>query len=282
MRKVVDEFLEGDTFLGDFYNYTMFEKNGNEAPYFYKVFGPYDTISKKAPQQAVVFEAGKVVLNIDYTKYADIRTGTMDSFILQLCRVESLQNKKVLLLGVGGTARSSITSLKQIFPDFISLDYLNSTSTKNEEFEQFCDSMELKAQVGSLDNLHEYDFIFMHTNTKKLILDRKDIDRIKPGCIITIYIATPDSLEVADEFYSENANVILDWEKNYSKCLEMQRMVEKNILKKQSILLLKDLISGERKLADKQYTIFRSLGTPMQNLAVLKILMEEAIQNIQG
>lgn len=54
----------------------------------------------------------------------------------------------------------------------------------------------------------------------------------------------------------------------------MQRMIAQNILKRESIIYLKDLISGEQKLEDESYTIFRSLGTPMQNLAVLKILME--------
>jgi ornithine cyclodeaminase/alanine dehydrogenase-like protein (mu-crystallin family) len=272
LRKSIEEFQDSDKkFLGDFVSFLMVDKNTN-PPTFYLVASPFDLISKKDPQHALVWQGGKLLLNTDYTDYAAMRTGAMDSIALKASGIEKLSLKKVLLFGTGRTARWSLRILKTAFKDLKEIDYINSTNTKSEEFESFSNELGVIAKVGEKEKLVEYDIIICHTNAKAPILSKDDIKRIKKTAIITTFIGSTEHGEVADEFYNGNANIVLDWDKNFkiAKDLVRSKISEKNII------YLKDLLTKSKSLSsEKKYTIFRFVGTPMQNLGVLQALISE-------
>lgn len=272
LRKSVEEFQDNDAkFLGDFVSFLMIDKNAN-PPMFYLVASPFELISHEAPQHALVWQGGKLLLNTDYTDYAAMRTGAMDSIALKTYGFDSLVQKKILLFGTGKTARWSLQILKTVFEDLKEIDYINSTNAKSEDFETFSKVQGVSAWIGQKEKLQEYDIILCHTNAKEPILTVEDMARIKKSAVITTFIGSTEHGEVADEFYSNNANIVLDWEKN----LEVAKDILRSKTPKEDLILLKDLLSKKRTLAsEKHYTIFRFVGTPMQNLGVLQALVSE-------
>ena len=88
LRKSVEEFQDADMkFLGDFVSFLMVDKGG------------------------------KLLLNTDYTDYAAMRTGAMDSIALKASGIEKLSQKRILLFGTGRTARWSLRILQTVFED---------------------------------------------------------------------------------------------------------------------------------------------------------------------
>lgn len=275
IKKIVQEFTRDNEFIADYFNYIMLEDRNHLPPLLYHVMSPYDVISTKSPQQAIVWNDGKAVLNIDFTEYSDMRTGAMDTIGLQTYGVLTMEDKNLLIFGTGNIAKWAIRILKDSFKDLTKIEYINSRNCRDEEFELFCTELGIESVVGSKTNLSNYDFILCHTSSKSSIIKKEDIANIKNGCVITNFTSLPNSSEVADEFYSENANVVLDWNSNLERAHEINRMVEQGSLSKDSILVLKDLLKSNKRIQHKDYTVFRFMGTPMQNLAILKLLLED-------
>lgn len=249
----------------------MIDKNSN-PPTFFLVASPFDLISKKDPQHALVWRGGEMLLNTDYTDYAAMRTGAMDSIALKASGIETLSQNKILLFGTGRTARWSIKILRTVFEDFNRVDYINSKNTKSEDFETFSNELGVTAKVGDKENLEEYDIIICHTNAKEPVLSVGDIARIKKSTIITTFIGSTEHGEVTDEFYNTSANIVLDWEQN----LKVAKDLSRSKINEKKIIYLKDLLSKNKSLSiEKKYTIFRFVGTPMQNLGVLQALISE-------
>ncbi len=107
MDKYVRPFNQNGDFLGDCFNIIAVEPHGQKPPTFYHTFSPYDVISGKAPDQALVFEDGELLLNLPFAAYIRQRTGVMAPLILRELGVKSLVDKKGLLIGSGGTAQSA-------------------------------------------------------------------------------------------------------------------------------------------------------------------------------
>ena len=273
LRKSVEKFHKDEKFLGDFVNFLMVDKNAN-PPIFYSVASPYDLLSKKDPQHALVWQDGILLLNTDYTNLAALRTGAMDTIALQAMGVVTLKYKKVLLFGTGGTAKWSIHILKTFFDDLVEIDYINSTKTTAVDFEKYLASFGVSGKIGDLDKIGEYDIIICHTNANQPVLTISKLEDLKKGVIITTFLGSDkEHGEIDTEFYSERGNVILDWKKN----LKLAKDIQKSNLATEKIIFLKDIL--EKSVAsskDKDYTIFRFLGTPMQNLGVLQVLLEES------
>lgn len=275
MKKIIEEFPRDEKFLANYYNYMILEDRGEQAPYLYHVMSPYGIISDKAPQHALVWNNGEVILNIDYTEYTNIQTGAMDAISLEVSGVKSLNGKKTLIFGTGKTARWSVKVTKEMFKDFSEIEYINSTNTGDQKFEDFYMDLGVIAKVGSTNRISTYDFIFCHTNSKNPVLNSELMNNIRKKGIITTFVSSPGSREIDDSFFNYKANVVIDWSNNILRAHEINRMVEKGELSKENIITLRDLLEEKRNFEDKDFTVFRFLGTPMQNLAVLKILLGE-------
>ena len=105
--KHVPEFKKDGVFLGDYFSQLAVEPFEAKAPRFYHIFSPFDVISNKAPQHAVVFEAGDILLNIDFDQYVSMRTAAMSVVVLKALGYENLDGKNVLLFGSGRIATQS-------------------------------------------------------------------------------------------------------------------------------------------------------------------------------
>jgi ornithine cyclodeaminase/alanine dehydrogenase-like protein (mu-crystallin family) len=275
MVKRFENFNDNDgKFGGDVLNMTIWENVEGRAPIIYSISGPYDLVSNKSCQKAIVWQDGKELLDVDYTEYAAIRTGIMDSLVISHCGVTNFENKKILFFGTGKTAQWSLKGLKEMYPELSQIFYINSKNSEDLSFINFASELKVEALVGNKRDLSSFDFIFCHTNTKESILTDEDLTQIKEGAIITAYISSTEHGEVCDNFYNtNNANIIVDWDKNIDTTHDLQRAVESGIANRIELILLKDLIAKKRNIDEsKKYTLFRSHGTPMQNLAMLKIL----------
>ncbi len=271
--KVITDLKNGDVSVGDWFNYLMCDPKSN-PPIFYQVSSPFDMVSKKAPQHALVFQNGKCILQTSYTDYAAMRTGILDALVLKSLDVKQLSDKKVLICGAGKTASWSLKGLKAYFPDLKEITYLT-TESKRSEFEDLAKTLGVKAHHTTDNNPSEYDIILCHTNTKDSIF--KDPTLIKPGAILTGFISSTPYGEFCDDFYnSDLANILIDWDMNLPRMGFIERAVTNGKVKKEEIVDLKDLFKGSYvPKANAKYTLFTSIGTPIQNIALLKMLVED-------
>lgn len=275
LAKYIEEFKEGDTYLGDFLVYYIFEPRGANPPTFYTINSPYDRVSGKSPQQALVFEDGKLALDINFTHFVDVRTGVMDSLMLKQLGTTSLSDKKILYLGTGHVATESLKSLKEHFPDVQHVDFYN---RKNDAglFGSTAQELGITTTYTDLTDISQYDIILCHTSSSEPVLTKEHTPQVKKGAMIFTYVTVAsDKGEVADEFFDNaKANILMDWPQTLNMAKDIDNAIHKGILQKESLVLLQDIFSKKVQLdTNKQYTIYRSSGTPMQNLAVLKLLL---------
>ncbi len=126
---------------------------------------------------------------------------------------------------------------------------------------------------GDLASVGQYDYIICHSSAKQPILTADMVDRIKPGAVIASF-ASEDHQELADEFFdAAHATIIVDWDQTLEEAPELATALTQGRVNAGQIIRLKDLFSGQAKMpSGMRYTIYRSHGTPMQNLAALKLL----------
>lgn len=245
--KHIWEYKPDGKYIGDSVAMTMAESTS--PPTFYYVISPYDDVSKKAPQQAFVFKDGELLLSVDYTDFAAMRTGAMDALVLQSLGISSLDDQKILMFGKGKTANWSRKFLEHVYGNDVDITTAHSQTPKNSY------------------DIGKFDIIICHTNAKEFVLKAEDISKVKKGAIITNFISSATNTEVAPSFFDfEKANIVIDWEPNLARAPEIK--------KDTNLIELKEILAKKKKLDEKKdYTIFRFLGTPLQNLAVLKILI---------
>lgn len=271
-EKKVTEFCVEGKFVGDIINFLMFDPS-TTPPTFYEVSTPFDLVSKKAPQHALVYHDGKCVFQADYTEYAAMRTGIMDAIILRHTH-NNLSDLKVLLFGSGKTASWAIKGLATLTPEITHIDYY-SKSGRRESFEEMGEELgiTLTYTEGWRENLSTYDIITCHTRAEAPILSPLDIPQIKQGAQIHSFITSTEHGELADEFYHNSIALISDWPKilEYNKIL--MRIVANKQVNPEKITYLKEVF-GDSYARDEiaPYTIIQMGGTPIQNLAVLKLL----------
>lgn len=274
LAKHIEEFKSGDTYLGDFLYYSIFEPRTTEPPVMYSIMSPYDMVSKKAPQQALVFSDGKLLLNIDYTKLCDIRTGVMDALVLQALGNDSLENKKILYIGTGKVAQESLQGIHTLFPNVREISFYN-RSQSADRFGEIAQRFGIEIKYTDIADIGMYDIIFCHTNSAQPVLTADYKDKIKSGAVITTFVTVgSDKGELADEFFDTDcANIIIDWEQTLVMAKELQSAIDTKLADASKIITLQQLFLNKDVVQEKKYTVYRSVGTPMQNVAVLKLLL---------
>lgn len=271
-EKKVTEFSVDGKFAGDIINFLMFDPS-TTPPTFYEVSTPFDLISKKAPQHALVYRDGKCVFQSDYTEYAAMRTGVMDGLILRHTH-NNLEGLKILMFGSGKTASWSVKGLAALTPEIKEVDYYSKSGIK-ESFETLGVEVgiKLKYQENWRSELDKYDVIICHTRAEAPLLVSEDIPKIKCGAQIHSFITSTEHGELADEFYTNKIELVSDWPKilEYNKILI--RAVETGSVSPDKIIYLNEVFSGGYKRnTSTPYTIVQLGGTPVQNLAVLQLL----------
>ena len=272
LSKDVPTFEMNGKYVGDFFNFTMFEPDGDNPPIFYHIYSPYDIISGKSTQQAVVLRSGELIMSTDFTQYMKQRTGVMTSLILKGLNVSDLSKKAVVFVGVGNIAQSDLAALKSHYPDLKKVSYI-SRSGKAEAFVKLALDSGVEAHPSNLEHIGEFDILIFHTNSKVPVLTSAMRGSIKAGAIITTF-SSEDSTEVASEFFDTKlANVLIDWEQTIDEAPELKSATENGLAKRSDVITLGELFTMDTIDESKQYTVYRSHGTPMQNLAAMQILL---------
>lgn len=273
--KYVTEFHKDGKFGGDHVAFIMIDPSTSPAT-FYEVTSPFDLVSGKAPQLALVFYNGECILNTDYTEYAAMRTGIMDAIILRKTRLET-NGLRILMFGSGKTATWSIRGIGAVIPDIKSIDYWSKNGKKNLfEKEGAMAGISLNFEAGWREKLSEYDVIICHTNATEPVLKSDDLLRVKDGVEIHSFIGSTENGEIADEFYNSDSQLISDWPKILDDNRIMQRAL-KNGVDSKEIDYLKNLFSdGYKQDSSKKRLICQLGGTSIQNLAVLQLLTSAA------
>ncbi|HVF69909.1 MAG TPA: hypothetical protein VNA13_05085 [Xanthomonadales bacterium] len=274
MFKHVEEFKTGNKFLGDYFIFVIFESRGDKPPTFYTVCSPFDLVTEKAPEQALVFENGELILNTDFSHYTSVRTGLMDTLVVQSVGNTDLKDKSILYIGTGKIAIESIKGLKEFFPELDQVDFYNQTKD-SKEFGDACKKLNINTRFAELDNIGKYDFIFCHTSSQEPVLTEEHKKLLKKGVLITTFVSSSEKGEVEYGFYdTSRANVLMDLDSTPIVAKELQVAIDKEIADVRKIGILKDLFENKFSLnPNALYTIYRSTGTPMQNVAVLKLLL---------
>ncbi len=272
--KHVPAFSVDDKYQGDFFSITIFEPRDGEAPIFYHTFSPYDIVSSKSPGHAAVFQSGKLLLNADVSFYVKQRTGVMSSLVLQALGHQTLLGKQVLIVGTGSIARCALASLKEYYSTLNHVDFINGGSEAGE-FLALADQLGINTERGDLNQVGTYDVILCHSSAKQPVLTADLLGKVKSGAFIATF-GSEDHAEVAEEYYdTSNACVLIDRDETVEEATELKSAVDKGIAKRESLNTLSGLFSGiDLDVVDKKkYTIYRSHGTPMQDLAYLKLLL---------
>ncbi len=164
LNKHFPEFRLNGKYFCDYLSMLIIEPQGKNPPIFYNTFSPFDIISQKAPDQAVIFQGGKMLLNVDFTDYISQRTGIMDAVVLKALGIKHIQEKQVLFIGTGKVASCSLIALKSIYPDMESVQYLNESGNV-EKFAQTAEKLEITITKGDLEEIGKYDYIFCHARS---------------------------------------------------------------------------------------------------------------------
>jgi ornithine cyclodeaminase/alanine dehydrogenase-like protein (mu-crystallin family) len=270
--KHVPEFEKDGAFLGDYFNQLAVEPLGDKPPRFYHTFSPFDVISNKAPQYAAVFEAGERLLDIDFGGYVAMRTAAMNAVVLTALGFDSLADKKVLLFGSGKVATEAVRVLASDL-GLTSIDVVTRSDDLTNIKTATKDS-NVSINTGSVDNIGQYDVIIAHTQTAAPVISKEQLADIKQGAVLTSFITSTEHGEFPDEIYDgAKANIITDWQQSLSGAKDLKRALDARQFNEQDLLYIKDLLTGKEIDRSKHFTVYRSAGTPIQNLAVLRLLV---------
>ncbi|GEM_PF-1781330 len=260
-------------YMGDFFEFVIFEPRHSEPPIIYHTYSPYDIVSGKSSQYCAIFQSAELLLHAEVSPYVSQRTGVMSSLVLKALGYQDMPDKRVLFVGTGRVARCALAAFKLYFPGVRNIDFMNSGSDA-AAFTKLASGLGIEAQRGKLDEVEVYDIIICHSSAKEPVLTPELLGRLKQGAFISSF-ASEDHMELAENFYNTTeAQVIVDWEQTTSEAVELQTALDNGIAKKGDLILLRDLLRGTYSHDNaKKYTIYRSHGTPMQNLAFLQLLM---------
>jgi len=254
----------------DFLFFYIYEPHEDRPPTYYFVVSPWDAKSKAAPQGAQVFDDGKLILQLDYTEYVRVRTGLMDAFALDALKRDPA-GKRILYIGAGVVAEWSIRALKAYFPGVTSVDYKN-TSDGKPAFESTAKGISVQAKYVEAPDIASYDYIFMHTSSREPVLLENDIAKLKEGAFISLF---SDKNEAALEIYNDAA-ILVNWTNSFERESDLIQAKEQALIMPEEAVTMKEVFEGAS-LPRRHHTVFRSGGTPMQNVAMLQYLMAEKI-----
>lgn len=242
--------------VADHINFLIVEERDGDAPLIFSIVTPFDEVTKKAPQQAVIFHKGVAQASIDYTNYADMRTGIMDTIVLKRI-FDDLSGKNILVVGSGKTAKWSLQCLGALVPGIDTVSYANTSGQKSKFEAELAGKMKLVYKENPEPS--DFDIVICHTSSKESVFSTEQLKKMKPGSFVSFFNKT----EIPEEFLAEATQVIYDWEGNVDDGSDKY--------------FLKDLLGG-KELDVSGVTVFKSSGTPLQNFAVLKMIYDEKDQ----
>jgi len=270
-RVLIEFFTDENIFIGDNVLETTFKIQKNSAPIIYEVSGPYDAKSNSYPTIARVFYEGNLIYECDLKPGILQRTAAMTWLYIDV-----LEHKpeRILLFGGGNLSFHIASYLKGYIPNLMKIDY-NDVEQKRNRFETPLREIGLTVNFTPTHDLSHYDTIIMATNTKDYILHARNISQIKPGTLVISLCTTSQMGEISEDIYNRHdVNVFLDYPETKTFTADMKKANTLGYLEK-GILFL-DIIK-KRASYDlrSKVNIVRLSGTPMQNVAVIDMMLEK-------
>jgi ornithine cyclodeaminase/alanine dehydrogenase-like protein (mu-crystallin family) len=271
-QRSLQEFFDGDAFIGDNVFETCFKIRAGLPPLAYEVSGPYCAASNEYATIGRIYERGELVFERNIKQQIQQRTAAMVwLFLSELGHTP----KKILMVGAGKLSLEIVKYLKHFIPSLNEIDY-HSRAQHLEAFETPCAQIGVATHYqGSLE-LSSYDTIIMATNTNVCLIDESDIEAMQPGAVIASLCTTSQTGEIAGSVYArDDVNVIFDYELTRSFTADMKAADKAGYLN--NVSLLGDVLTDPEpqihsQISSQKKNIWRITGTPMQNIAVLDML----------
>jgi hypothetical protein len=272
-RSLVEFFDDHGKFIGDNVFETTFKMRDGDAPLVYEVSGPYDAVSNQYATIARVYAAGQLKFIYDIKPGILQRTAAMVWLYL-----ETLHHTlgRVLFVGAGKLAQHTATYLKHFSPALDAMDY-QSRSGHSDGFESLLAGLGIQAKYVEAPDLSVYDTIILATNTSRCILHEGNCAELRPGSLTVSLCTTSQTGEISSEVYARpGVNLFLDYELTKSFTVDMRGANGLGYLDKATFL--RDLLTGQATVdIQTRANIVRLTGTPIQNVAVIDMMLDDEL-----
>ena len=267
-RTLLEFFDDQGKFLGDNVFETTFKLKNGDAPLVYEVSGPYDAVSKEYATIARVYYRADLQFECDMKSGIFQRTAAMVWLYL-----DTLKHKpvKILLIGAGKVALQTAAYIKHFSPALESMDYQD--LTQKMDFENQLQKLGLASRYLSNPDFSMYDTIILATNTNKCIIHEGNIPSIKLGSVVVSLCTTSQSGEISKEIYGrDDVNIFFDYELSKTFTEDMRKVNDLGYL--EDVFYFRDIIQGQKEFdLGSKINIVRLTGTPIQNIAVIDLLL---------
>ena len=267
-QRALQEFFDGETFIGDNVFETCFKLRAGLTPLAYEVSGPYCATSNEYATIGRIYERGKQVFESNIKQQIQQRTAAMVWLFFDALRHKP---EKILMVGAGKLSLEIVKYLKHFIPSLSKIDY-HTRAQHTESFEKPCRDIGVISDYQENLKLDAYDTIIMATNTNQCLIDESNITSIKQGAVIASLCTTSQTGEIAGSVYArDDVNTIFDYELTRSFTPDMKATDKAGHLN--NVILLGDILKGDLpKDISKKKNVLRITGTPMQNIAVLDMI----------
>lgn len=269
-RSLLEFFDEKGSFIGDNLFETTFESRENQTPLIYEVSGPYDTISKQYATIGKIYQAGELLFQCDLKAGIYQRTAAMVWIYLDALAHEP---GKILLFGAGKVGLETALYLKHFNTEITAVDY-HDLEPRSTDFETPLSKTGITATFQVDPDLSLYDTIIMATTTDCFIIDHENISKIKPGAVVISLCTTSLTGEIDPKMYGrDDVEIFLDIELTKTFTEDMKQANKSGYLER--AMTFEDLLrNGPGAPNSNTIKLVRLTGTPMQNIAVIKLVLK--------
>ncbi|MDD3647266.1 MAG: hypothetical protein PHS44_02080 [Candidatus Dojkabacteria bacterium] len=268
-KRILAEFLDDKgNYLGDNFFETTFKFQSPKPPVVYEISGPYDSICRKFAGIARVFYEAQLVYEYDHVGGINQRTAAMT-----LAYLMELKHKanKVLVYGPGKVSTQVVSYLKHFYKDLKNIDYVH-YEKPNPEFEKNINEIGIESKFKKEPDLKTYDTIILATTTKDYCLTKAIFEKLKPGACVVSLCTTSATGEIEPACHGlQNVQVFLDYEDSKTFTNEMKEANEKGCL--ENVTYFTEVLKKKVEKSSDKVNLVRLTGTPMQNIAVIEMML---------
>jgi alanine dehydrogenase len=211
-------------------------------------------------------DTGQMKAIMDGTYLTAVRTGASGGVAAKYLSRED--SKTVGIIGCGVQARTQLEALTKVR----SIEKAKIFDLKEENMERFIKDMSflgIEIEKSDSEGVHDADIVVAATASAKPVVFGK---HIKPGTHVTsIGAHTPEAGELDKELISQ-AKVVID----SKDCMKSGDIIGYD----GELTEVQDVISGSKKIrtSDEDITLFKSVGTALQDVAAANLVFKKAME----
>ncbi|MFZ1522428.1 MAG: hypothetical protein WAS94_00195 [Candidatus Saccharimonadales bacterium] len=272
--KHVDEHITDNKLVGDVYISDTFKTLPDGDIRFTIMISPFSAKEKNASSQLLVYNGIKLIDSRPWEKEVLIRTGIMDAVAIKASGLTCTNEDRILYVGSGKIAQVSLAAMIKNFGDNLLVDYIRASDKPSEELQSIY--QKAKFTKKSVVNFEDYSYIFCHTNSSDIIINRNNLKNTSKLKLLTYYIDSSIGFEVEPEWlelfvkeYSEN-RLFVDVPETIKLKKEFQ-LIKHDPRKIKSLV---DVLNSKDKPDNSHPLVFRSGGSALQNTFLYESLYE--------